>query len=157
MDADLKASALRRALDGATTVRTDVRASPTGYPFKILETERTISEPDVYAQRPRLCDLGYLRVPYSRPGGQVGYRCAAEPVDDFVRKGGDIDDTADRRCLCNALTSTIGLGQRRADGYVEAPLITAGDDIPGLARFVPGGASTYSALDVIEHLLGSPN
>jgi NAD(P)H-dependent flavin oxidoreductase YrpB (nitropropane dioxygenase family) len=152
---ELKASGLQRALDGTATIGTDPRASPTGYPFKILQIEQTISEPDTYKQRPRLCDLGYLRAPYTAPDGKLGYRCAAEPVDDYVRKGGDISDTVDRRCLCNALVSTIGLAQRRADGYTEAPLLTAGDDIAGLSRFVRDGATSYSALDVLEHLLGS--
>lgn len=156
LEPELRASGLRRALEGSANVRTDPRASPTGYPFKILETEATISEPDTYAQRPRLCDLGYLRAPYMRPDGKVGYRCASEPVDDFVRKGGAVEDTAGRRCLCNALVSTIGLGQQRADGYAEAPLLTAGDDMTGLARFVPDGADSYSATDVLDHLLGSP-
>lgn len=153
MAPELKAAGSQRALDGTASVVTDPRASPTGYPFKILQTEQTLSEPDTYTQRPRLCDLGYLRTPYTGPDGSIRYRCAAEPVDDYVRKGGDMADTVDRRCLCNALVSTIGLGQHRADGYIEAPLLTAGDDIAGLARFVPDGATTYSATDVIEHLL----
>ena len=153
---ELKADGLRQALEGTATVRTDPRASPTGYPFKILQAERTISEPDTYQQRPRRCDLGYLRVPYVSHDGTVGYRCAAEPVDDYLRKGGDIADTTGRRCLCNALVATIGLGQQRADGYVEPPLLTAGDDITGLHRFVPEGATSYSALDVLDHLLRTP-
>lgn len=153
MAPQLKASGLQKALEGTASVVTDPRASPTGYPFKILRTEQTVSQPDTYAQRPRLCDLGYLRTPYTTPDGKLGYRCAAEPVDDYVRKGGDISDTDDRRCLCNALVSTIGLAQRRADGYVEAPLLTAGDGITGLTRFFRDGATSYSALDVLEHLL----
>jgi NAD(P)H-dependent flavin oxidoreductase YrpB (nitropropane dioxygenase family) len=144
---------LQRAIDGTGTVVTDPQASPTGYPFKILRTAETVSERDTYEERPRLCDLGYLRTPYTDPNGKLGYRCAAEPVDDYVRKGGDLSDTVDRRCLCNALVSTIGLAQHRSDGYTEAPLLTAGDDITGLTRFLPHGATTYSATDVIEHLL----
>jgi NAD(P)H-dependent flavin oxidoreductase YrpB (nitropropane dioxygenase family) len=154
MAPELRAPGLQEALAGTATVVTDPRVSPTGYPFKILRTEQTVSEPDTYTQRPRLCDLGYLRSPYVTPGGKVGYRCPAEPVDDYVRKGGDLSDTVDRRCLCNALVSTIGLAQQRQDGYVEAPLLTAGDDIVGLTRFVGDGATSYSALDVIDHLLG---
>jgi NAD(P)H-dependent flavin oxidoreductase YrpB (nitropropane dioxygenase family) len=153
MAPELRAAGLQGALEGTATVVTDPRASPTGYPFKILQAEQTISEPDTYTQRHRLCDLGYLRTPYAAPDGKLGYRCPAEPVGDYVRKGGSISDTVDRRCLCNALVSTIGLAQQRADGYAEAPLLTAGDDITGLSRFVHDGASSYSALDVLEHLL----
>jgi NAD(P)H-dependent flavin oxidoreductase YrpB (nitropropane dioxygenase family) len=144
---------LRAARDGTGRVVTEPLASPTGYPFKILRTDETVSDPDRYEERPRLRDLGYLRTPYTDPNGKVGYRCVAEPVDDYVRNGGDLSDTVDRRCLCNALVSTIGLAQHRADGYVEPPLPTAGDDITGLTRFLPHGATTYSATDVIEHLL----
>ena len=36
----------------------------------------------------RICDLGYLRQPYKREDGSLGYRCPAEPVADYVRKGG---------------------------------------------------------------------
>ena len=153
LDPELKASGLERALAGTAKIRTDARASPTGYPFKILETEATISEANTYGERPRLCDLGYLREPYKRPDGKVGYRCSSEPIDDYVRKGGDVEETEGRRCLCNALVSSIGLGQERADGYAEAPLITAGDDVAGVARYLREGATSYSAQDVLDHLL----
>ena len=157
LDPALKASALQAALAGEATVRTDARASPTGYPFKVLESPGTLSEQGTYEERPRLCDIGYLREPYKRPDGQVGYRCAAEPVDDYVRKGGDAADTEGRRCLCNALVADIGLGQVRRDGYIEAALLTAGDDVKGLARYVPEGATSYSAKDVLDHLLLPPS
>ncbi|MDT5223659.1 MAG: hypothetical protein QOG19_1066, partial [Mycobacterium sp.] len=63
-------------LDGGTLqVRTDALASPTGFPFKVTTLHGTLSQASVYAERPRLCDLGYLRVPYERKAGGVGYRC----------------------------------------------------------------------------------
>jgi len=49
--------------------------------------------------------------------------------------------------------SNIGMAQTRKGGYVEPPLITAGDDLVDIARFLPPGQSTYSAKDVIETLL----
>lgn len=101
-----------------------------------------------------MCDVGYLREPYKRPDGRIGYRCAAEPVDEYVRKGGDEADTVGRRCLCNALVADIGLGQVRRDGYVEAPLLTAGDDVHEFERFVSSGQGNYTASDVLDHLLG---
>jgi hypothetical protein len=33
-------------------------------------------------------------------------------------------------------------------------MITAGDDVAHLARFIPPGRTTYAAADVLEHLLG---
>jgi hypothetical protein len=76
-------------------------------------------------------------------------------VDDYVRKGGDASDTQGRRCLCNALVANIGLGQVRGDGHIELPLLTAGDDLDGIARFVTAGAVSYQASDVLRYLLGS--
>lgn len=108
------------------------------------------------AQRLRRCDLGYLREAYRRPDGKVGYRCAAEPVDDHVRKGGSSSEAEGRQCLGNGVLATIGFGQTRRDGYVEPALITAGDGLVDVVRFVPEGARTYTAADVIDHLLQDP-
>jgi hypothetical protein len=51
-----------------------------------------------YAARPRLCDLSYLREPFERRDGSVGYRCAAEPVDAYLRKGAAAEATPGRMC-----------------------------------------------------------
>lgn len=150
---DLKRTALTAARNGTAVVRTDPRASPTGYPFKVLQATDTLSDGGVYAARPRLCDVGYLREPYRREDGRIGYRCPAEPVEDYVRKGGDAGDTVGRVCLCNALVTNLGLGQVRRDGYTEAPLLTSGDDVAGLVRYLPPGRDAYQAGDVIRHLL----
>jgi tRNA synthetases class I (C) catalytic domain len=74
-----------------------------------------------YKERPRLCDLGYLRRAYRRADGRLDYRCPSEPVNDYVRKGGRAEDTVGRKCLCNALVTNIGMGQRQANGYEELP------------------------------------
>jgi hypothetical protein len=113
----------------------------------------TLSELDVYAARRRACDMGYLRTAHVKPEGTIGYRCAAEPVDVHVAKGGAAGDTVGRRCLCNALMANIGLAQVRAGGVVEPPLLTSGDDLRHLARFL-GTREEYSARDVVEHVLG---
>jgi NAD(P)H-dependent flavin oxidoreductase YrpB (nitropropane dioxygenase family) len=155
LDPALRREAVEAALRGSVPVRTDPLVSPTGYPFKVVEALDTLSDPLVYGSRPRLCDLGYLRETYRRPDGRVGYRCPAEPVEDYLAKGGDPDDTIGRACLCNGLLATVGLGQRRPDGYEEPALITAGDDVLGLSRFVRPGETTYTAADVVGHLLGS--
>ena len=51
------------------------------------------------------------------------------------------------------LLSNIGLAQVRADGEAERPLLTAGDDIADVARFLSNGRASYDACDVIEYLL----
>ncbi|GAA1390799.1 nitronate monooxygenase [Luteococcus peritonei] len=133
-------------------VRNDPRASPTGFPFKIAQVPGTLSEPEVYQARPRLCDLSYLRQPYKRENGTVGYRCPSEPVDAYLKKGGKLEDTVGRKCLCNCLMANIGLGQERKDGYVEAKGITLGQDLEGAKRLVelhPGGWSARQAVDFL--------
>lgn len=138
------AGALRRSLQ----VRTDARSSPTGYPFKIV-----VEDPDAptFAPRERICDLGYLREAVRREDGTLDYRCAAEPVDLYVKKGGAIEDTVDRQCLCNTLCSAVGLPQLRKGGFEEPPIVTSGDDIVNLATFLEG-RTHYAASDVIAYL-----
>ena len=47
----------------------------------------------------------------------------------------------------------IGLPQLRRGGEMEMPLITSGDMVATIARFLRPGADSYSAADVVEHLL----
>ncbi len=151
--ADIKAEVLRRSIEGTARIFTDPVASPTGFPFKVVPLEGTMSEDDVYAERTRVCDLGYLRSPYKKDDGSVGWRCPAEPVGHFVRKGGSEAETVGRKCLCNALMTNIGLGQIRRDGAREKPLITSGDDVAHVARFLRPGQTTYTAADVVAYLM----
>ncbi len=148
LEAGLKREVLAAAARGDVEVVTDPLASPTGYPFKLVRA-RGRGEP----ARERVCDLGYLRTPYVKPDGGIGFRCAAEPVETYVAKGGAREDTVGRRCLCNALFADVGLAQVRPGGRREPPLLTAGDDLGGIARFL-GGRTRYTAEDVIGYLLG---
>ncbi len=45
--------------------------------------EDTLADIAVYDQRQRVCNLGYLRVPYLKNDGNVGYRCASEPIKAY--------------------------------------------------------------------------
>lgn len=132
---------------------TDPRSSPTNFPFKAARLSGTVSEEALYLSRKRICDLGYLRHAYQKEDGSVGQRCPAEPVKDYVRKGGLEEDTVGRKCLCNALMADIGMGQIQAGGIEELPLLTAGDDLNNVARMMSPGQTSYSAKDVIEYLL----
>ena len=145
----LKRSVLTHAVRGEVTVTTDPRASPTGYPFKVVSWPGGLGDE---APRERLCDLGALRVPYYTPEGKIGYRCASEPVNAYVKKGGKVADTEGRRCLCNALMADIGVGQLRASGEVEPPLVTSGDDLESIAEFLMG-RTHYSAGEVLDYLM----
>lgn len=149
-DPGLKREVLAHAARGEVDVITDPRASPTGYPFKVVRWPR---EAAGQSPRERHCDLGYLRVPYKRPDGRLDYRCSAEPVEDHIRKGGSLADTEGRQCLCNALTANVGHPQITATGEAEPPLITSGDDLETISTFLAGRTS-YTAGDVILYLLG---
>jgi NAD(P)H-dependent flavin oxidoreductase YrpB (nitropropane dioxygenase family) len=156
--AELKDQVLGQVAAGEIDVLTDWRASPTGFPFKVLAAPGTLSDPEVYAARERVCDLGALRVPYERDDGSLGYRCPAEPVHAYTEiKGAREANTVDRKCLCNALLATAGYPQTRRDGSVEAPLITTGNDLWSVAQLVrttAGQPPGYGARDVIDHLYG---
>jgi NAD(P)H-dependent flavin oxidoreductase YrpB (nitropropane dioxygenase family) len=148
---DVKHQVLRAVAAGTATVFTDPRASPTGYPFKVVDLPNSA---DALAGRTRICDLGYLRVAVRSANGALAYRCAAEPVDAYVRKGGGEEGANGRRCLCNGLTATIGQAQVRPDGAVEPPIVTSGDDLVSLGAFLAGRAG-YNAADVLHYLNGS--
>jgi hypothetical protein len=92
---------------------------------------------------------------YREADGSLAYRCPAEPVEAYVRKSGSVEDTVGRKCLCNGLMANIGFPQQHRTGYLEKPLVTAGDDFRRLSRFVNNGRFSYSAEDVIRHLLPS--
>ncbi len=153
MRPDLKNTLLAQAAAATGRVFTDPLASPTGFPFKVAQLEGTSSNSTVYQERKRVCDLGYLREPYVAGEGKIAYRCSAEPVANYVAKGGKIEDTVGRKCLCNALLANIGHAQVRRDGAVEPALITVGDDLNTIAQFMVPGRESYSAADVVKRLL----
>jgi NAD(P)H-dependent flavin oxidoreductase YrpB (nitropropane dioxygenase family) len=151
---ELKQQALQMSRAGAARVFTDPVASPTGFPFKVVQMEGTLSEPGQYAARTRICDLGYLRHLYRKSDGTPGYRCPAEPVEDFLKKGGAYAEALGRKCLCNGLLANVGLSQIRSEHEQELALMTAGDDVAQIARFLKPGCDSYNAADVIGYLLG---
>ncbi|MCX7784212.1 MAG: nitronate monooxygenase [Meiothermus sp.] len=153
-EAGLKERVLEQAARGEVGVFTDPKASPTGFPFKVAEVEGTLSQPEVYQRRTRVCDLGYLREPYQAAEGKIGFRCASEPIDQYLAKGGDLANTEGRKCLCNALLAAVGQGQVQKNGDLELPLVTSGDDLERIGRFVKRFGNQYSARDVVAYLLG---
>jgi nitronate monooxygenase len=155
MDPAIRERVIGHARNRGAGVFTDPLASPTGFPFKVVQLERTLSEAGVYEARERRCDLGYLRELYRRDDGSLGYRCPGEPVEDYLRKGGQLEATHGRKCVCNGLLATVGIGQCH-DGWVEPAIVTAGDDLQGLARLMPDGLGSYSAADVVAYLLARP-
>ncbi|MBC8353616.1 MAG: nitronate monooxygenase [Planctomycetes bacterium] len=155
MDPDLRQRVLDDVRSGNVQVCTDAKASPTGFPFKVVQLEGTASDPRNRAGRERVCDLGMLRQIYAKNDGSLGYRCPGEPVSAFEQKGGDPVDTEGVVCLCNCLGATAGYPRHRKNGYVEMPLVTAGDMLVEIGCFLPDGATHYSAEDVLRAILDS--
>ena len=146
-------------------VYTDPAASPTGFPFKVLQIDGTRANKETYLARPRVCNLGYLRSAFLQEDGKVGYRCPSEPVDSWEKKGGDAKATQGRKCLCNALCADAGFPQIRkvknekGDGglYTEQGLVTIGDDVNNCRQFLKqeeDGSWSFSAGDVVDYLIG---
>jgi nitronate monooxygenase len=152
---DLKKELLAQAAAKNAAVFTDPLASPTGFPFKVAQLENTSSAVGVYEARLRMCDLGFLREAYVTTEGKEGYRCSAEPPNSYVAKGGALEETVGRKCLCNALMANVGKAQIRSSGATEPALVTVGDDLNTVAQFLAPGANTYTAADVIHRLLGT--
>ncbi len=152
MDTKQRRKVLDAVINGTVRVRTDPVASPTGFPFKVVQVAGTIADPTIYEERPRICDVGYLRTIYKREDGKVGFRCPAEPVDAYVKKGGTEEDTVGRVCLCNQLGSAAGFHQLRKSGFEEPAIITSGDDLPNITQFIPEGQDHYSVKDVLATL-----
>lgn len=155
IEPELKRQVVERCVKGNLRVFTDPLASPTGFPFKIVQLENTAAVPSLRAGRSRICDMGYLRQAYQKPDGTLGFRCPGEPPAVFLQKGGEAAEMAGRICVCNGLTATAGFPQVRGKDRKEPALVTAGDDVCDLVRFLPLGATTYHARDVVALLLAA--
>jgi nitronate monooxygenase len=131
---------------------TDPVSSPTGFPFKAARIAGSLSETAIYEKRRRICDLGYLRHAYKKDSGEIGQRCPAEPVADYVKKGGIEADTVGKKCLCNALMADVGLPQVQFGEHTEMHLLTAGDDLNLVNRLL-GTRSSYSVIEVVNYLM----
>lgn len=131
-------------------IKTDPLASPTGFPFKVADIAGSLSDNEIYNKRQRVCNLGYLRTAYEKDDGSIGYRCAAEPVEMYVKKGGREENTRGRKCLCNALMAAAGFPLTCKSGEEEKPLITMGDDYKSVISRPYG----YSAEDVVKEIAG---
>ncbi len=147
-----RATMIEELRNGELNVRNDPRASPTGFPFKVASLEGTQSQPEVYEDRPRLCDLSYLRSAYEKENGDVGYRCPSEPVHMYLKKGGTPEATEGRKCLCNGLMANIGLGQTRKDGYSETRIVTLGQDLGGAELLIAQHQQGWSAEQAVAWL-----
>jgi nitronate monooxygenase len=148
MREDIKDELRKRIMAGDLSVFTDPRVSPSGYPFMVAQLEGTLSQRDIYNGRNRSCQYGYLVHPYQKPEGGIGFRCPAEPVDIYVRKGGKAEETHGKGCLCAGLIATAGHASKS-----EQSIVTLGkvlDPVRELMKNKAGGK--YSAEDVVLYI-----
>lgn len=153
IEPNLRSYIRREAYNGRLTVFNDPNASSTGFPFKVVRIPGTLGDARVYAQRHRICDIGGLLQPYIRDDGSIGYRCSAEPIRGYVKKGGNVENTENTMCLCNGLHATVGLGQRLKNGKTEPPVVTLGQDLSFLRHLMADENTGYTIRDVIQYLL----
>ncbi len=150
MDSKLASLVRRLGFRGELDVLTSL-ASPTGFPFKIVDKlPGTLSDRAVYERRKRICNAGYLVTLYKRPDGSVVTMCPAEPSKKHVKKGGSEKDTLGKICLCNGLLATASLGNPG-----EPPVVTLGDDVSFLHHLMGHEDDTYSASQALSYLLHS--
>jgi len=149
---DYKRALIEKIRRGEGSVFTDPRSSPTGFPFKAAQLEGTCSDEEVYGKRARICDVGVLREAYRTAEGKIAFRCPAEPIDVYVAKGGEESETAGRKCLCNCLLSDIALAQTQKDGSIEPGMVTSGDELSAILRFLQGEKQSYPAAEVVRTL-----
>ena len=149
MNPGIRETIRARGYLGDLEVRSDLKSSPTGFPFKVAALPGTLADEHVYAARPRLCNQGVLRTLYEKPDGTLGYRCPGEPVDAFVKKQGHAEDAEGVRCLCNGLLSTVDL-----DDGDEPPIVTLGDDVAFLRAVMADGGASYDAAQALRYLRG---
>ena len=150
--AELREEVLLGLNAGTLEIRTEPKTSATGFPFKVVQINGTSTDPEIYEARTRKCDLGYLRAPFLRSDGGVGYRCSGEPIATFEFKGGAPGEADGVQCLCNALMANIGLGQVRWGTYHEPALLTLGSDLSGATELSAMHSGCWSSADVVEYL-----
>ncbi len=152
---------LKKGASDAALVQTSLY-SPTGFPFKVVQLEGTLADQSVYADRRKICDLGFLKQrglskPDADGSRQLFQRCPASPIDDFISKRGLPFNTEGKRCLCNGLLAGVGLGQvgSQSGELAEEPaIITLGNHLDGIRRLSRQGQTVYWAKNTVEDILG---
>ena len=152
---------LKKETDDSRLVLTTL-FSPTGFPFKVVQLEDTLSDDAVYDARRRVCDIGLLQQRgLSKPSEdgtrRLFQRCPAAPLDDFVSKRGLPLNAGDRRCLCNGLLACVGLGQagiQNGEQVEEPAIVTLGNALGGIRRLSRNGQTPYWVHDVVTDMLG---
>jgi len=126
-----------------------MRASPTGFPFKVVALPGSLSEDSVYLARERVCNQGALRTLFEKLDGSIGYRCPGEPIGTYLKKLGTLEEAEGARCICNGLLATVGLAEPG-----EMPIVTMGDDVGFLRSLLARPEDSYGVVDALRYLRG---
>ncbi|MDP3973997.1 MAG: hypothetical protein Q8P92_04145 [Candidatus Daviesbacteria bacterium] len=154
---NVKRAIINQILKGNMDVFIDPKISPTYYAFRVdrnIEGVPSIGDVDIYedwSANHRSCTIGRLRERTTHKG-RLTWICKAEPVEDYLRKGGKIEDTVGAGCLCENLLSAVDLGQTHKDGYEVPPLYSSGTEVSFLPRIL-NGRKSYTAKNVVEFLV----
>ncbi|WP_374689646.1 nitronate monooxygenase [Promineifilum sp.] len=152
--------ALKNGVADADLVHTTT-FSPTGFAFKVVQLQDTVSADDIYESRRRVCDIGMLQQRgFNKPDEQgdrtLFQRCPAGPIETYIKKRGLEHNTDERRCLCNGLLSCVGLGQVkevRGELVEEPAIVTLGNHLDGVRRLSRQGQTRYYVEDVVADIL----
>ncbi len=153
--------ARKQGFNNALRIRTDPQASPTGFPFKVAPIAGTLYDTTVFNNRQRVCNQCYLRTLFVKEDDSIIYRCPAEPIDNYLRKHGTLEDAANARCLCNGLIAAAaivapGIADPLSLGDLGEPaIVTLGDDLSFLKHLMKVEDHTYSAATALQYLMGS--
>lgn len=153
LETTLKKKIIEQVVNEEAEIYTDPYISPTGFPFKVVQLEGTMSDHTILEKRPRLCEVGLLRTPFKNDEGKIEFRCSGEPEDQYLAKGGALEDTVGKSCLCNNLIASAGYPQYRKGGYIEVPLVTAGNGLDAIGRFFKSQKRNYTAKDVLNYFI----
>jgi NAD(P)H-dependent flavin oxidoreductase YrpB (nitropropane dioxygenase family) len=152
---EIKQELRQRIAANALEIKTSATASPSGFPFQVVQLKGSLSERCVYERRERICNIGHLAEAYQkdeREGGGIGFRCPGGPIDAFVKKGGSRAETQGKVCLCNGLGAAAGHGHSTRDG-VEPIIVTLGKDLGFYNQLPVHPDGSYSAEDVIRTIV----
>lgn len=123
--------------------------SPTKYPFKVAKLDGSLSEDEVFDGETRGCYFGCLVTFYRDDEGNINSRCPAEPIELYIEKGGNREDTVGTRCLCRGLFSNIGKIEGR---FSQPALITLGEDLSFINRLMKNSKDNYTVDDVCRKI-----
>ncbi|TBR26166.1 nitronate monooxygenase [bacterium] len=151
-ESGMEPSLKRRALELIWRQRLEVvsgaNSSPSGYAFKVAMVPGTLGDPEVYAKRERVCNLGHLRGLRPKGDAVVGL-CPADDTPIYTGSGGAAWRVQGAMCLCNGLMAACGLGQPG-----EPAVLTLGEIAPVRELQRKLRRMDYTAAQAADYLIG---